>query len=997
MTGCERKDTPELGTVPPVTYNHLFLKFDLIFCSEGVPIFPVIRESVSSPIKPSKQASSKLRRMLKPLAFVLLCFTVCSAWAQQQTITQIRVIGNRRIPKETILARLFSHEGETFDPTTVERDFNSLWNTGYFEDVRIEREDNPKGGIILDIYVREKSTIREINYKGLNSVTQSDVLDRLKKEKVSFSVESQYDPTRLAQVETVLRELLAEHGHQFATVKADVKTIPPASVQVNFIVKEGPRVKVGNISFTGNQNLSSRTLRASMKNLRPIGIPRSIIFENLFARTYDASKLEEDSERVRQAYRDRGYFRASTEDPLKHIRNEGGLSFITFRPRRGKRIDIRIPVEEGARYRLGSITFKGNKAVPDANLRALRAQFPMRDGEWFNYTAFGKGLQNLQKAYGQLGYINFSASPNPSIDDDKKTVSFVVDLEEGKPFYVSRIEFQGNTVTRDFVIRRQLALEEGQIYNSHLWELSILRLNQLDYFDPIKVDQDSETHQNPEDGTVDLLLKVHEKGKNSIGLNGGVSGLSGTFIGLNYQTNNFLGLGETLSVQASAGNLSRNLLFGFNEPYLHNRPVSLGFQIYSQKTDFNAAKAYNVTGADANTTAAVNSLTQNYNQSTTGFTVSAAYPIRHSFKRLGVTYTLNRSSVTAFSAASQNLFQTLAFRSGIQGQNSLDGIVSSMVSFSYTWNTLDSSYMPRTGSSFSSALQLAGLWGNVRYISPIVEYKQFRPIKWFKFNNEGRNILGYRIQANYIQGISGDVAPPFNRFYGGGEGEIRGFDLRTATPYGFVPTKVLFNLTNPDGSCVPRDPTNPQTNQCVQVPIPVYGIGPIGGDTQFTGNVEYRIPLVGRTAALEIFDDFGMNMALNSGQLRQSPEGFDILNSPLYGCPNYINGACVGGQQIQFDRNIRPIPGTNYVPRMSIGAQISVMMPIINAPFRIYYAYNPLRLYDTINGENLITRSMFPAGGAGDYSYAQSQQLYGSLFELREPNKTFRLTVSTTF
>jgi len=205
--------------------------------------------------------------MLKPLAFVLLCFTVCSAWAQQQTITQIRVIGNRRIPKETILARLFSHEGETFDPTTVERDFNSLWNTGYFEDVRIEREDNPKGGIILDIYVREKSTIREINYKGLNSVTQSDVLDRLKKEKVSFSVESQYDPTRLAQVETVLRELLAEHGHQFATVKADVKTIPPASVQVNFIVKEGPRVKVGNISFTGNQNLSSRTLRASMKNL----------------------------------------------------------------------------------------------------------------------------------------------------------------------------------------------------------------------------------------------------------------------------------------------------------------------------------------------------------------------------------------------------------------------------------------------------------------------------------------------------------------------------------------------------------------------------------------------------------------------------------------------------------------------------------------------------------------------------------------------------------
>jgi outer membrane protein insertion porin family len=997
MTGKRRKDTPELGTAPPVTYNRLFLKFHLIFCSEGVPIFPVMRESESSPLKTSKNASRKFCRTLKPLAFVLLCFTVFSAWAQQQTITQIRVIGNRRIPKETIVARLFSHEGEPFDPTTVERDFNSLWNTGYFEDVRIEREDNPKGGIILDVYVREKATIREINYKGLNSVTQSDVLDRLKKEKVGFSVESQYDPTRIARVEAVLRELLAEHGHQFATIKADVKTIPPASVQVNFIIKEGPKVKVGNISFTGNQHVSSRELRLAMKNLRPVGIPHSIIFENLFAKTYDASKLEEDAERVRRAYQDKGYFRASTGEPLTHLRNESGLSFFTFRPRKGKRIDIRIPVDEGARYRLGSITFKGNKAVPDANLRALRAQFPLKDGEYFNFTAFGKGLQNLQKAYGQLGYINFSASPVPTIDDDKKTVSFVVDLEEGKPFYVSRIEFQGNTVTRDFVIRRELLLEEGQVYNSHLWELSLLRLNQLDYFNPLKVDQDSETHQNPEAGTVDLLLKVTEKGKNSIGLNGGVSGLSGTFLGLNYQTNNFLGLGETLSVQASAGNLSRNLLFGFNEPYLRNKPVSLGFQIYSSKYDYNSAKAYNLSGADANTTAAVSSLTQNYNQSVTGLTVSGAYPLRHTFKRIGITYSLNRSSVTTFSAASQNLFQTLAFRSGIQGGNSLDGIINSMISFSYSWNKLDSSYMPRTGSSFSSALQLAGLWGNVRYIQPVVEYKQFRPIKWFRFNNEGRNVLGYRVQANYIQGISGDVAPPFNRFYAGGEADLRGFDIRTATPYGFVPTRVLFNLTNPDGVCVPRDPTNPQTNQCVQVPLPVYGIGPIGGDTQVTGNIEYRIPLVGRTAALEFFDDFGMNMATNSGQLKQSPQGFDSLNAPLYGCPNYVNGACTGGQSVQFDRYIRPIGGTNYVPRMSLGAQVSVMMPIINAPFRIYYAYNPLRLYDNINGQNLITRSMFPAGGAGDYSYAQATQLYGSLYELREPNKTFRLTVSTTF
>jgi outer membrane protein insertion porin family len=181
------------------------------------------------------------------------------------------------------------------------------------------------------------------------------------------------------------------------------------------------------------------------------------------------------------------------------------------------------------------------------------------------------------------------------------------------------------------------------------------------------------------------------------------------------------------------------------------------------------------------------------------------------------------------------------------------------------------------------------------------------------------------------------------------------------------------------------------------VPLPVYGIVSAGGDTAFVGNVEYRIPLVARTAALEIFDDFGVNVALNKSQLRQSVEGAAILNAPLYGCPNYINGACQGGVPIQFSKFIRPIYGTNFVPRDSIGAQISVLLPVVNAPFRIYYAYNPFRLSKDVPGQNLITRSLFPEGGAGDYTYAQAERLYGAIYQLREPAKTFRLTVSTTF
>jgi outer membrane protein insertion porin family len=962
------------------------------------------------------------------MILLTLALAAGAALAQQpQTIDSIRVIGNRRIPKETVLARLFTHPGDAYDPISIERDFNSLWNTAYFDNLRIEREDSEKG-IILNIFVVEKPTIREINYKGLNAVSQSDVLDRFKKEKVGLTVESQYDPARIKRAETVLKDILSEHGHQFAIVKTEVKTIPPASVQVNFNIKEGPTVKVGEIKFTGNEHLSGLVLRRSMKNLKPIGIPYSIFFENLISQTFDATKLEEDSERVRFAYRDRGYYNAAIEEPKTQIRDQGGLNWFTFRPNKGKRIDILMPVEEGARYRLGTITFTGNKAV--SNVKALRSTFAVKDGEWFNATLVGKGLENLKKAYGQMGYINFGALPTPTFDEAKKTVSFKIDIDEGKPFYVSRIEFTGNTITRDKVIRRELMLEEGNVYNSQLWEYSLLRLNQLEYFEPLKVEQDSEAHQDAEAGTVDLLLKVKEKGKNSIGLNGGMSGLSGAFLGVNYQTNNFLGLGETLSLQGNLGNVSRTFMFGFSQPYVRNRPLNVGFQIFNNKQDFNAAKNSPSSSTEANLSAAQSSMTQNYNQASTGLNVSIGYPLkRHAFQRVGFTYSLTKSTITAFSTASQNFFQTMSYRSGIQGTNSLAGIINSMASFTYSYNTINNPQRPRSGKEYTAALQVSGIWGNVRYIQPMVAYKQFMPMHYLTPSANGRNVLGIRAQLGYVQGFGGDVAPPNNRFYSGGEGELRGFDIRGATPYGYVPTRVNMFLTNPDNTYVPRDPNNPQVcsqsnptaGNCLTVPLPIYGIASIGGDTNLTTNMEYRIPIAG-PVTFSFFNDFGIDVALNKGQLKQSYEGFKSLTSPLYGCPTIImignTRTCAGGISGDkvgplgegFQRNIRPISGTNFMPRMSTGAEISVIMPVINAPFRLYYAYNPLRLYErpycnsVLTGNKvescsveLITSDLFPNTDAGDYTYAQAIQAYGARNTFREPRKTFRLTVSTTF
>jgi outer membrane protein insertion porin family len=248
---------------------------------------------------------------------------------------------------------------------------------------------------------------------------------------------------------------------------------------------------------------------------------------------------------------------------------------------------------------------------------------------------------------------------------------------------------------------------------------------------------------------------------------------------------------------------------------------------------------------------------------------------------------------------------------------------------------------------------------------------------------------------SYIQGFGGDVAPPTNRFYAGGEGDIRGFAPRAITPYAFIPVRQNVTLTNPDGSPVPINPAN-FTLGNIPIPLPIYRPVSVGGDLQLNSNLEYRIPIAGPVTFV-IFDDFGLDPAVNESQLRQSVEGADTLNSPLYGCTAYFNGACQGGQAIQFVNRLQVIQGTNWQPRMSGGGELDIILPIVNAPFRIYYAYNPLRLYEQVQGESLITRSMFPQGGAGDFTYAQAIQAFNSLLEFREPVKTFRVTVSTTF
>src|SRR5437660_6217404 len=231
--------------------------------------------------------------------------------------------------------------------------------------------------------------------------------------------------------------------------------------------------------------------------------------------------------------------------------------------------------------------------------------------------------------------------------------------------------------------------------------------------------------------------------------------------------------------------------------------MQFGFTVFGNKISYNQARQLSIfSGQNLNLPSAVLQNLQNYSQSSAGFTTSLSYPLRRSFKRVGITYSFDRTTLLPLSTASKTLFDFIAFR-GISGPNAVNGIITSKIFPNFSFNTLDSGISPHHGHQFTLGAELAGLGGTVRSIRPIVQYKRFVPVQ------KGRNAIGYSVNGSFISGFGGLVAPPFQRFYMGGENDTRGFDIRSVSPVAYIPTATTITLRNPDGSVVPKDPNNP--------------------------------------------------------------------------------------------------------------------------------------------------------------------------------------------
>ncbi len=516
----------------------------------------------------------------------------------QRLVESVDIIGNRRLRKDDILYYIQTRPGDPFSEAAVQRDYQTLLSLTFFDKTatRVFTENGPRGGVNVIFEVKELPIIRDLTFDGLKSVQESDVLKAFRERRVGVAKENIYDPVKVRTAQRVIKELLSESGHPNAVVDVETEEVSATSLAVNFKISEGDRVRVVDIQFEGNTVFSDGALRGAMKYVKEAGLITRFKGSDILHR----EKLEYDLRLVDNYMRSKGYLQARHGEPrIEGVgRRRTGFPILPLPliSSVDEGLRITVPIFEGKVYRLGEFKVEGNSIFSEDQIRAV---IGLNKGDVADGEKVTKGLfENLKKFYGQQGFIEYTAEPVPTFHDNPQNpnegvVDFTVTIEEGKQFTLRRLEFVGNTFTRDNVLRREVLINEGDIYNDAYWEYSVVKLNQLGYFNPIDKDKDVDRRTNDEEATVDLSLKVSERGRQQISFNGGISGIGGSFFGLEYSTNNLLGRGEVLSFVMAAGNRQRSFQFSFTEPYIKDRPISAGFSFsFSRRSSSARARSF---------------------------------------------------------------------------------------------------------------------------------------------------------------------------------------------------------------------------------------------------------------------------------------------------------------------------------------------------------------------------------------------------------------------
>lgn len=647
-----------------------------------------------------------------------LCFlwVVPGVYGQTEgkTVKSIDIRGNKRVDKDTILFYIKSKKGERYSSSKVNEDIKAIYSIGQFEDIKVEAKD-VKGGIKLIYIVKEIPSIRDVSFVGNKKISKKE-LER----KIIFSKGlkkgSLYNKNQVKRTEKLIKKLYEEKGFFLATVRIIAKRVKRDQIDLLVKISENKKVGIKKINFTGNKAFTDKKLKKQLNTKE-----KNIFSFFTDAGIYQSEMIKADLLNLELFYREHGYINVKVLDPIIDV------------DKKEKAIFIKIPIEEGEQYRTGKIEFVGDDTFPK---KELRTKVDLKEGDIYSLSKIREGIFNIAELYSQQGYAYADVRPDRKVNAQEKKVDIVMQIDKGRKVYIGKIMIEGNIKTKDKVIRREFRFNEGGLFDSKKLRRSKERIMNTSFFEDVQI----QTSKGEKDDTIDITTSVVERSTGSIGAGIGYSSLDNAIITLQLSQDNLFGNGQKIAFTTELSSRRSDFSLSFTEPWLFDREISAGIDLFNLKTDFTTFESQRQGG---------------------GLRLGKAFT-EYTWGNIGYRFENVKISEVAPEDATNFLKNETR--------------ITSRISPSITRDTRDNRLNPTKGTKEILGVQYAGgILGGVNFYKLSAEKSYYHPL----FLGLIGMIHG---KIAYAQGYSGDVLPIYERYFMGGPLDLRGFTFEDVGP-----------------------------------------------------------------------------------------------------------------------------------------------------------------------------------------------------------------------
>lgn len=712
-------------------------------------------------------------------------------------IGTISIRGNKKIESDAVAARLVSKAGDEYSADKVRQDVESLFKTGYFYDVRVDREVHG-GEADLTLTLVEKPSVIEIDYSGNSEVDTKDI-----QEAASLKTFEILNMSKVREAQEKIQKLYEDKGYFLARITPKVEPVGTAgeSVKLTFDIQENDKVKVKRVTILGNRYIPDQRIKGAMQTQE--GGFFSFISGS---GSYKQDAFDRDVQLVQYMYFNEGYVQVKVDRPQVYVTPDKKGIYITLR------------VEEGDRFKVGQVDFAGDLLF---DRDELFNSIEIDGSGWYQHETLLKDLRTLQAKYGDLGYAYANIIPRTRIREKDREVDITFEIDKGNKVYFGRINVVGNSKTRDKVVRRELAIKEGELYNETRKRESMENVKRLGFFDEVQFNS-STPAENADLMDLDILVK--ERNTGSIQVGAGYSTYSNFIFNGQVNQTNLFGKGQKLGVSIDFSSNQSLFNFNFTEPYFLDTLWSVGFDAYQSQRK----------------------LTQ-YTETKKGGAVRVGHPLAP-FLNGFIRYKLEDTQITLDDVyGDAAIYPVPAASNGYSNPQGNGNGLTSSATFTLEYDKRNDRFSPSDGLYGSGALEYAGLGGEKKFTKGFMTFRYYKPIFW---GLTFRNNLNY----GFINSNDPNLSPPFNElFLLGGANSLRGFNWfevgrrkRSPKIYDCYRGTYTGNYAGcPAGTAAGQDLGDALASQKAMLPY--------GGTQQFYYNLEFEFPLISEAGIRGVF------------------------------------------------------------------------------------------------------------------------------------------------